>query len=366
MATFHRYAVILAIVCLTTAGAAEDVDPPGPPPPDPIFLIDPADQADPPPPAAPDFARIPDLPDGGRIGSSAVLASLRDWCTAQRLDFAVAGAGQFRLGGAGPVTIDRIEHLVELGNQALANLETWTGAPRVFIPPVVTDDGANVLVVIADRHFDTFIDHARATGVLSAPEGDADLVRSCRVFSVLRLTVICESIFELDARLPQHWAVNSSAALALTAFFWERGTKPPEPWLGEGIANELERLLCTDKTPRIMSISYEENRPRPTGNWAQAVAKLVTASDPELRTAEALMELDLIGRSGKDYQQFWSFSTFIRLGCGAPKPGDSRFYTLLTRIAAADGNGPMAIKEILGKEDPDLTRFWHQWAARQR
>jgi hypothetical protein len=178
--------------------------------------------------------------------------------------------------------------------------------------------------------------------------------------------VLCESVFEQSKTLPQHWAVNTSVSLALTAFFFERGGHRPENWLGEGMANEMERLLCTDRTPRIMSISYEENSPRPTGNWARAVAAMIKQRDPGLFNATDLMQLDLIGRVGKDYQQFWSYCTFIRLGCGKPAEGDSRFYRLICRMAAADGTGPVAIREVLEKEDPELTRYWYRWAAKQR
>ncbi len=281
------------------------------------------------------------------------LASLRSFCAGRGLAIAEHPGRAVRLLLIGGVQADA-KQIVEHADLALKGLETWTGEPKIFMRDPMPADEIYTLAIFPDAGSrDAYIDTAFAGG-------DAGLAKKCGSLSFPRGNFTDPRILPIA----RWWAVFSATRASIDAFYSERGKKP-QVWLREGLACELQRLVC-DKQVRMYSISYQENNNVTLdGDWHKDVAKLLQGKNQMLLTASNVMLADTIGLPTEHYKQMWSLATFLK-GVGKNQRGPEN---KLLRVFCDTAKGTPArdaVKAAYEKEDPGLTNVWHAWAGQAK
>ncbi|HYE06456.1 MAG TPA: hypothetical protein VEL07_13155 [Planctomycetota bacterium] len=281
------------------------------------------------------------------------LASLRAYCAGRGLAIAEHPGRAVRLLLIGGVQADA-KQIVEHADLALKGLETWTGEPKMFMREDMPADEIYTLAIFPDAGArDGFIDTAFAGG-------DIGLAKKCGSLSFARGNFTDTRILPIV----RWWAVFSATRASIDAFYAERGRKP-QVWLREGLACELQRLVC-DKQVRMYSISYQENvNVTLDGDWPKDVAKLLQGRSQMMLTASNVMLADTIGLPTEHYKQMWSLATFLK-GVGKNQRGPEN---KLLRVFCDTAKGTPArdaVKAAYEQEDPGLTKAWHGWAAQAR
>lgn len=252
-----------------------------------------------------------------------------------------------------------VDGMIGTAQQTLAGLEIWTGRNRTFLRDPHPPEENILLVAFSDAGQQTgFLDHAG--GKRGGDGGDADLARKVAAVTFVRGNVAKP---EVPQRIPRHWAAFSTAGLAISAFYAERGAKPPV-WLREGLAAEMQRLQCANEI-HMTTVAYELGDNRDGKDWPETMAKLIEARDRLLFPANGVMLADLQAMPAATYRQCWSLATFVRARCGSTAGAGNRLLALLEDTATGTSSA-QAVKKATGLEDPALTRTWHAWALENR
>ena len=280
------------------------------------------------------------------------LGRLRDYCKERNLAIAETTGKCVRLLLIGGVNADA-KMLVEHADLALTGLETWTGQSGVFARDAMPAEEIYTLAIFPDAGTrDAYIDRGNSA--------DAALAKKCGAVSFLRGNFTDPRILPIA----KWWAVFATARSAIDAFYMERGQKP-QVWLREGLACELQRLIC-EKQVRMYSIAYQENSTvKLDGDWAKDVAKMIETKNQLLVPASSVMLMDVVGIPGEHYKQMWSLSTWLRGMAKSQKGGDNKLLKLFAETARGTPARD-AVKAVYALEDPPLTQGWLAWAAQAK
>lgn len=299
-------------------------------------------------PAAPALAKV-----SHRGGTGAIEA----YATGKGLKITKYGAGPVRIWLVGGGAVKDADSLIATGEQVIQGLEVWTGKQGLFTP---TDDDGHYHIVLfgSDGDYNGWLDQMRKSGAIGQPEGE-DLAKKLGGLPIPRGQV---KVFQKVEPLMRHYVVYSVTTAAVDVFFRERGgDSRKHSWLREGLAAEMQRLLC-DGQVRCYTITYEDASIDLQQDWAKAMAQLIAKRDQTVRPTREVMAFTLIGMPAANYIQMWSLCTYMRLLGKNQKGPDNLFAKLL--VSAASGTASdTAVKAVYGKEDPKLSRSWLDWAA---
>lgn len=279
------------------------------------------------------------------------------YANAKGLKLTKYGAGAVRLWLVGDGAIAEAESLISTSEQVLQGLEQWTGKQSLFTPS--DDDGHFHIVLFASEgDYTGWIDQMRSSGAMSAPEGE-DLVKKLGGVPIPRGQV---KVLGKVATLMRHYVTYAVCTAAVDVFFNERGgDSRTHSWLREGLAAEMQRLLC-DGQVRCYTITYEDASINLQQDWAKAMIDLMTKRDQAVRPASEIMMFSLIRMPAANYIQMWSLCTYVRL-LGKNKKGPDNLFAKLLVAAASGIASDSAVKAAFGSEDPKLSRAWREWAS---
>jgi len=299
------------------------------------------------PPATPGLKKVSHRP-----GTDAIAA----YANAKGLKVTKYGAGAVRMWLVGDGAIPEVESLIATGELVVQGLEQWTGKQNLFTP---SDDDAHYHVVLfaRDGDYTGWIDHMRSSGGMKAPEGE-DLPKKLGGVPIARGQV---KVLGKVATLMRHYVTYAVCTAAVDVFYSERGgDSRKHSWLREGLAAEMQRLLC-DGQVRCYTITYEDASINLQQDWAKAMAELISKKDQLVRPANEIMMFTLIQMPAAYYIQMWSLCTYVRLLGKNKKGPDNQFAKLLTATASGSASDN-AVKAAFGSEDPKFSRAWREWA----
>ena len=291
-----------------------------------------------------------------RPGTDAIAA----YANAKGLKLTKYGAGSVRIWLVGNGAIAEAESLITTGEQVLHGLEQWTGKQKWFMP--VDDDGHFHIVLFAgDGDYAGWIDQMRSSGAMSQPEGE-DLVKKLAGVPISRGQV---KVLGRVSALMRHYVTYAVCTAAVDVFFAERGgDSRKHSWLREGLAAEMQRLLCNGQV-LCYTITYEDATVNLQQDWAKALVELIAKGDQAVRPASEVMMFSLIKMPAAYYIQMWSLCTYVRL-LGKNKPGPSNLFAKLLLAVVSGTASDDAVKAVFGSEDPKLSRLWREWASQYK
>ncbi len=313
--------------------------------------------------AAEPVAAEPPAPVAAPAPVPAISTLVQEFAKQQGFTPTTVGTGPFRALQFGVADHPDLQKHVDLGCEALARLERWTGNPRYFIPETPDAASACWMVLIKDDGvFNAWVDFGRTAGAIKPAENSGDLAKTLKGFAMPGAMI---STTDRLKNIGANFAVYSAACVALDRLATSHGRRRLPAWLREGLAAELQRELAG--SPRCTTISYQANdsKEATTDNWMADVKTILRERNPGGRALTADQVLtsttDLISPS--TYRQMWSLCTFLRVisDISAKPKTTTKFWAVMQ--ATAEGTDSMeAISKIYGITPANLDVAWNKWA----